>query len=358
MLLALPANASDQDDAARIRELEARVKRLEAMVQTLMAAEQSSGRPTSGRTAPGNASRPLAELNPSQQAAALPPHSSLMSEDASTEPQTSTPAPLLGWARKPLPQELLPNLGKIGATVSFTSGLNSGPFALNNGSYFGGAVELPLALLPGGRLDYEIGIGLAQANRNLPVTSSVAQVANLTVLNALLPNSVNNVSDALQGTGSAPFAVTANANWKAQVLQLTPFVLKYEVTRLDRFRLRPYGLVGLGTYVTVSSQNVAGSGLRTNSTLSATDLSLLSTLLGISSAFGGSLIGGQIAPAAQLAARKLPAGQGGVDLGVHFGAGLDWRIGSLASLGFDARFNRVPDGLSYHTFAARWGLHF
>ncbi len=358
MLLALPANASDQDDAARIRELEARVQRLEAMVQTLMAAEQSSGRPSSGRTAPGNASRPLAELNPSQQAAALPPHSSFMSEDASAEPQTSTPAPVLGWARKPLPQELLPNLGKIGATVSFSSGLNSGPFALNNGGYFGGAVELPLALLPGGRLDYEIGIGLAQANRNLPVTSSVAQVANLTVLNALLPNSPGNVADALQGTGAAPFAVTANANWKAQVLQLTPFVLKYDLTRLDRFRLRPYGLVGLGTYVTVSSQDVAGTGLRPNSTLSATDLSQLSTLLGNSSAFGGSLIGGQIAPAAQLAARKLPAGQGGVDLGVHFGAGIDWRIGSLASLGFDARFNRVPDGLSYHTFAARWGLHF
>ncbi len=342
-----PAPACGQEDSPRVRELEARVQKLEALVQALVEAQQAGS-----QVAGEPANRLVAELTPPGAAPSDPLVASSLRDAA---PATTA----MGWAQKPLPQELLPNLGKIGATVSFTSGLNSGPFSLNNGSYFGGTVELPLAVFASGRLDYEIGIGLAQASRNLPVTSSVAQVANLTVLNALLPNGgVGNVQAALTGTGAAPFPVTATANWKAQILQLTPFVLKYDVTRLDRYRIRPYAVVGLGTYVTVSSQNVSGSGLRANSTLSSGDLALVSTLLGSSTPFAGALLGGQISPATQLAQRKLPAGQGGVDLGVHFGAGVDWRITNLASLGFDARLNRVPDGLSYRTFAARWGLHF
>jgi len=346
-LISVSSPACAQDDSARIRELEERVRRLEATVQTLVESQQAAGSMPADR---GNSL--LAGLS-TPEASPTKPATSAAFLDAELAGQG------LGWTSKPPPQELLPNLGKIGAAVSFASGLNSGPFALKNGSYFGGSVELPLALLPGGRLDYEIGIALAQAHRDLPVTSSVAQVANLTVLNALLPDGgASNVQAALAGTAAAPFPVTANANWKAQVLQLTPFVLKYDVTRLDRYRLRPYALVGLGTYVTVSSQNVTGSGLRSDSTLSAADQALLSTLLGNYSPFAGALLGGQIAPAAALAQRRLPAGQGGVDLGVHFGGGMDWRITNLTSLAFDARFNRVPDGLSYHTFAARWGLHF
>ncbi len=334
------ALAQSQDDSARVRELEDRVRRLEAMVQTLVAAEQ-----TAGKIPEDQANGMMAEL-------------SVPGAPVSDSP-ASAPAPNLDRGTKALPQELLPNLGKIGATVSFTAGLNSGPFNLNNGSYFGGAVDLPLALAPGGRLDYEIGIALAQTSRTLPVTSGVAQVANLTVLNALNPTGgVSNVQAALTGTGASPFAVTANAAWKAQVLQLTPFVLKYDLTMLDRYRIRPYAVVGLGTYVSLSSQNVVGSGLRSDSTLSAANLNLLSTLLGGTSPFGGSLVAGQVAPATQLQQRKLPAGQGGVDLGVHFGGGVEWRITNLASLGLDARFNRVPDGMSYHTIAARWGLHF
>jgi hypothetical protein len=334
------AQTSSPDDSAKVRELEDRVRRLEAMVQTLVASEQRAG-----KIPEDQANSMMAELSiPGAPVSDLP---------------ASAPAPTFDHGRKPLPQELLPNLGKIGATVSFTAGLNSGPFNLNNGSYFGGAVDLPLALAPGGRLDYEIGIALAQTSRTLPVTSGVAQVANLTVLNALNPTGgATNVQAALTGSGAAPFAVTASANWKAQVLQLTPFVLKYDLTTLDRYRIRPYAVVGLGTYVSLSSQNVAGSGLRSDSTLSAANLNLLSTLLGGTSPFGGSLVAGQVAPATQLAERKLPAGQGGVDLGIHFGGGVEWRITNLASLGLDARFNRVPDGLSYHTIAARWGLHF
>ncbi len=338
-----PVRVYAQDDSSRVRELEDRVRQLEAMVQTLIAAQQSAGQIPEDR-----ANTMMAELSMTETAASNPPAAIAGFAD-----------PELGWTGKPLPQELLPNLGKIGATVSFTSGINSGPFSLNSGSYFAGSVDLPLALVPGGRLDYEIGIGLAQTGRNLPITSGVAQVANLTVLNALYPNGgAGNVQAALTGTGASPFVVTTSANWKAQVLQLTPFVLKYDVTSFDRYRIRPYVVLGMGTYVTVSNQDVAGNGVRTESTLSAANLALLSNLLGNSSAFGGTLIGGQVAPAVQLAQRRLPAGQGGVDLGVHFGGGVDWRISSLASVGLDARFNRVPGGLAYHTLAAQWGLHF
>jgi len=344
------SQACAQDDSARIRELEDRVQRLEATVQTLIDLQQAEARQASGKISGEEVSTMRAESG--ARGAATPDQSSAPQNTEASNRQS-------GWGSSPVPQELLPNLGKIGATVSFTTGFNSGAFSLNRGSVFGGAVELPLALVPGGRLNYEIGIALAQTARNLPVTSSVAQVANLTALNTLFPTGgAANLQEALEGTGPAPFAVTSDANWKAQILQLTPFVLKYDLTRLDRYRIRPYALVGLGTYVTVSSQDVAGSGLRADSTLNAADLALLSSLLGNSSPFGGSLIGGQIAPSAQLAQRKLPAGQGGVDLGVHFGGGVDLRITNLASFGVDARFNRVPDGLSYNTFAARWGLHF
>jgi hypothetical protein len=333
-------------------ELEDRVQRLESMIQTLLASEKAAGKLPADQV-----DRMFAEISsgpasaPGSRDGAALAHAPL-ARDARRDNSE------LGWASKPLPQELLPSLGKIGATVSFAAGLNTGAFSLDNGSYFGGAVELPLALVPGGRLDYEIGISLAQASRSLPVTSNVAQLANLSVLNTLFPaGGVNNIQAALTGTGAAPFPVSANANWKAQILQLTPFVLKYDTTRLDRYRIRPYGVVGLGTYVTVSSQNVAGSGLNAGSTLSPANLALLSSLLG-GSPFAGSMIAGQISPAAQLAQRKLPAGQGGVDLGVHFGGGVEWRITDLTSFAVDARFNRVPDGLAYHTYAARWGLHF
>jgi hypothetical protein len=252
---------------------------------------------------------------------------------------------------------LLPNLGKIGASVNFRAGANSGPFSLDSGSFLGGGIELPLALLPGGRLNYEISIGLAQASRTLPVTSNVAQVSNLAVLTALNPgNGTANIQQALSGTGESPFPVTSDGNWRAQVLQLVPFALKYNSTLLDRYRLRPYAVVGLGTYVTVSNQLVA-SGLRTNSTLPPATLQGLAALLG-PSPFGGSLIGGQIAPSSQLSARQLPAGQGGIDLGLHYGAGVEYRLTNGLSLAFDARFNKVPDGLSDHTTTASWGWHF
>jgi hypothetical protein len=396
---ALAQRKFDSDDVAqrseqRIRELEDRVRHLEAMVQTLVEAQGSSSpsfsRSTSFSTAatfsgedharvmPGNlnlAAEQFAEKLDSATSAPKGVTDSIAvtaslkrcpdtnrSSSANCEAlvvggsgAASDPAPAV--EARAMPQELLPNLGKIGGAVSFRVGANSGPFSLNTGSFFGGAIELPLALAPGGRLNYEISLGLAQANRNLAVTSNVAQISNLAVLAALNPNNgLANIQQALSGTGDAPFPVTNNANWKAQVLQLVPFALKYNCTLLDRYRLRPYALLGLGTYVSISHQ-AAGSGLRSDSSLGQSTLQTLTSLLG-ASPFGGSLIGGQIGPASQLNARNLPAGQGGLDLGLHYGTGLEYRLTGGLSFALDARFNKVPDGLSYHTETATWGLHF
>jgi hypothetical protein len=325
---------------ARIHELEDRVQRLESMVQTLVEAQRSAGTLT-----PERANVILADLSGS-------PASAMAERDAQA-PEATPP----GTARKSLPQELLPNLGKIGATVSFRAGANSGPFALNTGGFFGGAIELPLALVPGGRLNYEISLGLSQTSRTGPVSSNVAQVSNLAVLTALNPNNgTENIQQALLGTGDSPFPVTSNGKWRAQVLELVPFAVKYNSTLLDRYRLRPYVVLGLGTYVSISNQLVS-SGIRADSTLPPATLQALATLLG-PSPFGGSLIGGQIAPSSQLANRGLPAGQGGIDLGLHYGTGIEYRWTSGLSVAVDARFNKVPDGLSYHTTTASWGWHF
>jgi len=326
---------------ARVQELEDRVRHLEQLVQTLV--ENQRGR---GAISPESADSMMAELAGGAGNSLLP---ASQGPAASSEPKVEP-------ARR-LPQELLPQLGKIGAQVSFTAGLNSGPFALNRGSYYAGAIDLPLALVPGGRLSYEISAGLAQTSRTGTITSNVAQVANLAVLTTLNPNGgLANVQDALSGTGSAPFPVTASANFKAQVLQLVPFSLRYDFTRLDRCRLRPYALMGMGTYVTISTQNTT-AGLRQNSTLGSTTINLISGLLG-PSPFSGALIGGQIAAASQLPARNIPSGQGGFDLGLQAGGGLEYRFSNSLSAAFDARYNMVPDGMSYHTLAARWGWHF
>ena len=335
-----------QIDDLRIRELEDRVRRLEGMVETLVEAQRSAGTLPNQR-----ANLILADLSS--------PSAMTLAETRISQASDAAPAITgnAGADRKRLPQELLPNLGKIGATASFRVGANSGPFALNAGSFFGGAIELPLALLPGGRLNYEISLGLAQTSRTLPVTSNVAQISNLAVLTALNPdNGTSNIQEALTGSGDSPFPVTSPGNWRAQVLELVPFALKYNSTLLDRYRLRPYAVLGLGTYVSISNQAVS-SGLRSNSTLPPTTLQTLTSLLG-PSPFGGSLIGGQIGPASQLASQGLPAGQGGIDVGVNFGTGIEYRWTNGLSLAFDARFNKVPDGLSYHTTTASWGWHF
>jgi len=344
----LIAASQAQSDDARVRQLESRVQRLEQMLQTVIDQQAESGVISESRGRSLKAE--LATLGDSSLQSAADP----VAQEPNTGDKPTAPR---GLGRKPLPQELLPQLGQIGAQVSFAAGLNSTAFTLNRGGQYSGAIDLPLASLPGGRLSYEISAGLAKASRAGTVTSNVAQVANLAVLSALNPGGgLGNVQDALSGTGAAPFPVTSIANWKAQTVQVVPFSLRYDATKLDRYRLRPYTTVGMGIFVTTSSQNTA-SGLRADSTLPSSTLSLLSSLLG-PSPFGGALIGGQISAASQVSQLGLPSGQGGSALGVQVGGGLEYRFTNMASVAFDARYNSLPGQTSFRTLAARWGWHF
>jgi hypothetical protein len=329
------AHACAQSDAERIHSLEARVAQLERLVDSLTKTQDE---------AQNDAARQLttsvAELQ--------------------TADRTITAAPMFGAAQPSatLPQELLPNLGKIGASAFLDAGLNTGPYSIGKGSFFGGGLSLPLSLVPGGRLQYEVTVALSQNNRELPVTSNVAQLINLSVLNALYPmGGVTNIEQAFSGTGAAPFSVTVPANWRVQTLQVVPLALRYEVTRWDRHRLRPYAVLGLGTYVTISNQ-VTTAGIRQNADLPPQTLALLETLFAGNSPLSGALVGGQIATAAELKQRGIPAGQGGIDVGIQVGGGLEWRLGGGLSTAIDSRYNYAPGGTSYNQTISRIGWHF
>ena len=331
-------------DAERIQALEARVAELERIVHALTQARAASaGTSPAELQAALPAPEPVAEAGPQPQPIAAPVAAPIATRREIVKAQS---------------QELLPSLGKIGAIAFLEGGSNSGPFTLNRGSYVGGGLSLPLAILPAGRLNYEVSIGLAQNSRNLPITSNVAQLINLSILNAVYPSGgAANIQQALTGTGSAPFSVTVPANWRAQTLQVVPLSLRYDLTAWDRRHIRPYAVAGLGAYVTVSNQ-VTTSALRENANLPPAVLSLLQAFFGSNSPLSGALLGGQVATAAELKAAGIPAGQGGIDLGMIFGGGVEFRLSPGLSLAVDNRYNYAPSGTSYNLSFTRLGWHF
>lgn len=333
-----PAN---QTDADRIRILEARVAQLERTVDALLKLQ--------------NAAAPDAVATP--ETASIPPANPPAAfEDATNPIATTNPDPIL--VAKARSQELLPSLGKIGAVAFLDSGSNSGPFTLKRGSYFGGGLSLPLAIVRGGRMNYEVSIGLAQNSRRLPITSSVAQLINLTVLDTVYPNGgAANIQQAFSGTGSAPFAVAVPAEWRAQTLQIVPLAARYDLTHWDRLHFRPYLATGLGAYVTISNQVTTG-GIRQNANLPANVLALLQSLFANNSPLSGALLGGQIATASELKASGIPAGEGGLDIGMFFGGGIEWRPAGSFSIAIDDRYHYAPSGTSYNLTLSRIGWHF
>jgi hypothetical protein len=263
--------------------------------------------------------------------------------------------------RETAPPELVPEIGKIGAQVGFILSGSANPFHLNNGQDAAGFIDLPMfepkALH--GKIGYEIRIGLSQAKTKFPTTSNVAQVANLAALTVLNPaNPIQNTVDSLNGTGSAPFPVTSVTETRSKILQVVPFSLKYTATGLDRFRLRPYAVLGFGLYVTIHNQLPLVSGVRPDSTLPADQLALVKQVFGGTAPFGGPLVGGQISQSQELEARGLPFGAGNIDFGLHTGGGVEVRLSRSLSLGFDGRYNRLSGGQSLGTFGTRIGFHF
>ncbi len=287
----------------------------------------------------------------------------------------SQPAPLpvtyispVGSQRREMPPELLPEIGKIGAEVGLLIGGSTSPFGLDRGSSVAGFIDLPLFDQPSwlrGKVSYEILVGLSQSSTTLSSTSNVAQVANLAVLSALNPAAgAANIGAAVTGTGPAPFPVTTTGVTRFRLLQVVPFALKYTSRALDRWNFRPYGVLGFGTYVTIHNQNpgrgpTPSSGVRANADLPAPVLSAIQELFGGRAPFGGPLVAGQISQSPELEARGLPGGHGNFDLGVHSGAGLEYRLSPLFSLGFDARYNRIAGTHGgFKTFSSRVGFHF
>ncbi len=290
----------------------------------------------------------------------------LAPEPAPSAERSATPPSIDGKSFQ-MPPELLPQIGKIGAEVGLLLAGSTSPFQLNSGKTFGGFIDLPL-FEPAwihGKLSYEISVAMSQSNTTFPVTSNVAQVANLTVLTAINPNGgVANVTAAVTGTGPAPFPVTVSALTRLRLLQVVPFSFKYTTTALDRWRIRPYGLVGLGTYVTIHSQNPARGnpptyGLRTDATLPPDLMTALQSLFGGQAPFGGPLVAGQISQAPELEARGLPGGHGNLDLGLATGGGVEFRISRSFSLGLDARWNKISGtNGGFATVGSRLGFHF
>jgi hypothetical protein len=129
------------------------------------------------------------------------------------------------------------------------------------------------------------------------------------------------------------------------------------LTGLDRHRLRPYAVAGLAAYVTISNQ-VTTSALRQNADLPPAVLTLINSYFGSNSPFSGALLGGQIATAAELKASGIPVGQGGVDLGMIFGGGIEWHLAPSLSLAVDDRYNYAPSGTRYNLTTTRFGWHF
>lgn len=290
--------------------LKDRVMALEALVESMKAAKSEQ---------------------PATSALAATPH-----EGATPVAPASGPAAKSGFEPQ---RELLPDIGQIGAEYGLLLGGSTNPFRADTGAFFGGFIDLPLKKIPvpGGKFSYEIMIGLQRnVAQNVPVTSGVVALVN----------------NALSGSLFSPLPVTINTEQRMKVLTVVPFSLKYTVTKFDRHRFRPYGVVGWGTYVTISSQNTKGFDARKFVTDPAV-AGLLNSLL------GGSLIGGLAPEAPELRAAGLPNGQGDIRFGVNFGGGFEYRVTHKFSLGFEYRGNRVEGRNGFFSsFAAKPTFHF
>lgn len=123
--------------------------------------------------------------------------------------------------------ELLPDIGKIGAEVAVFAGPSWNPYEVGQGVELGGYIDLPLRRVPGGKLSYEIFLGLSLAT-------------------------------------SDPFVLTlplghVSVRTRLRILHASPFALKYALMRTGR--LRPYLNAGADVLVVVSDQERAEGGV-------------------------------------------------------------------------------------------------
>lgn len=241
----------------------------------------------------------------------------LLALSAAAQEPSGPPPPSRDSGREPTaPHELLPGIGKIGAEVALYGGGSWNPYEVGRGFEAGGYVNLPLAGAPGGKLSYEISLGMSLATSEpFIATSSVAFVANLAA--GASP------AAALAGPPLAPFPVRREVRTRLRLLHLSPFGLKYAITRFDRARLRPYLAAGLDFLAAITQEDPER------------DESLLFTG---TAPFDDALIAGLLAQAPELTARGNPTGQGNFEIGGHAAAGVEIRLTRGVSLNLEYRF--------------------
>jgi hypothetical protein len=217
---------------------------------------------------------------------------------AAQEP--SLPPPPSGTRRSGGPEvlELLPGIGRIGAEVAVFAGPSWNPYETGRGVELGGYVDLPLRRVAGGKLSYEIFLGLSLAT-----------------------------SDPFTLTLPARPPQQTSARTKLRILHTSPFALKYAVTRWDGARIRPYLNAGADVLVVISEHE--------------------------------RVEGGPLAPQSpELEARGLPTGQGNIELGGHVAAGCEVRISAGVSLNVEQRFTTTGRAHGrLHGTSLALGLH-
>lgn len=232
--------------------------------------------------------------------------------------------------------ELLPALGRIGAQVGVMGGASWNPYGVGPGVQWGGYVDLPLARVPGGKLSYEILLGLSHAKSDpFSITNPLAYLANIAA--------GADPAAALAGPPSAPFPVRRDVRTRLRLLQISPFALKYTIQSLDHVHLRPYAVAGLDFVVVISRQD---------------PLDESSVPADLPSPFDGPLVGGVVTQVPELTARGLPTGQGNIEAGFHAGAGVEIRISHGLSLNLEYRFTGI-DGTKarLHTASSALAFH-
>jgi hypothetical protein len=213
--------------------------------------------------------------------------------------EPSGPPPPSGTRRSGGPEvlELLPDIGRIGAQVAVFAGPSWNPYRVGQGLELGGYINLPLRRLPGGKLSYEIFLGLSMA-RSDP-------------FDITLP--------------TAP--ATRSVRTKLRLLHVSPFALKYTLTRWDSARLRPYLGAGADVLVVITEQERAE--------------------------------GGKLAPQApELEERGIPTGQGNIELAAHAAAGFEVRVSAGFSVNLEYRFTTTTETQGQlHGASAALGFH-
>jgi len=326
---------------ARIEAQQRQIDRLSALVDKLEAMIERADS-TQAALVPAvlhNASSVAGSARSSRDAASVPP--------ASTAPATGDYI---------APRELLPDIGHIGAQLALFEGGATNPYKADAGFFSGGYIDLPWRNVPGGKISYEILVGLQRSVSTTQTTSGVNVLVNA-ALNSYLGN-VASTETSPTSYLTGPLPVTSTVEERAKVLTVAPFELKYAATKFGRFR--PFVVAGLGTYVWIGSDNNSKTFNANTALGSLANAPVGSSTLGavLNALLQGSQIGGLVPTAPQLAARGVPHGQGNLLFGGQVGGGAEVRITPKFSLGVEYRRNQIEGkNASFNMFAFKQGFH-